>query len=118
MGAGLLAVRLPDPWGDMAGDLLYAVALYALLVVVAPRLPRPTVALVTVLGCWAVEALQATPLVAAATDALPAARWVLGTTFAVRDLLLYAAGAAVALLADGARGRRRPAVVRPARTSG
>ena len=58
-------------------------------------------------------------------DAVPPAAWLLGSTFAVRDLVCYAAGVAVALVADVLAGRsaaRRAARGVPAtpsaRTSG
>lgn len=106
----LVTTQVPDPVGDAVGDLLYAVAAYAALVLVTPR-SRPWVAGVVVLAwCWLVEALQATPLVGVVLDVAPAAAWVLGSTFNARDLLFYLLGAIFATgldaLAGVARARR------------
>ncbi|WP_157802519.1 DUF2809 domain-containing protein [Sediminihabitans luteus] len=100
VAAGLGVVRLPQPWGDMGGDLVYAVAVYAAIVLVLPRMRPVWVAVVAVSTCWVIELAQATGLVGVVVDAVPAARWVLGTTFAVRDLVLYAVGGVLALLVD------------------
>jgi hypothetical protein len=104
--AGLaVATRLPDPAGDVGGDVLYAAAAYALVALVLPRL-RPVVVAGLALGwCWAVEALQATGLAAAVNDEVPPAAWLLGSTFAVRDLVCYAVGVALALAADAGAHR-------------
>lgn len=104
--AGLVvATQVPDPAGDVGGDVLYAVASYALVALLLPRL-RPGVVAALALGwCWAVEALQATGLAAAVNDEVPPAAWLLGSTFAVRDLVCYAVGVGLALAADGAARR-------------
>ncbi|KON74973.1 DUF2809 domain-containing protein [Cellulosimicrobium cellulans] len=95
-----VATRVPDPWGDVGGDVLYAVATYVLLVLVLAR-TRPLVAGSLALGwCWAVEALQATGLAAAVNDAVPPAAWLLGSTFAVRDLVCYLVGVGLACAVD------------------
>ena len=86
----------------MGGDLLYAVALYALLVIVVPRAQPLTIGAVTLAACCIVELLQATPWGDAIVEAIPASRWVLGTTFAARDLVLYAAGSVLAVVVDRA----------------
>ena len=107
--AGLVvATRVPDPWGDVGGDVLYAVATYVLVVLVLARV-RPVVAGAVALGwCWAVEALQATGLAAAVNDAVPPAAWLLGSTFAVRDLVCCLVGVAATCTVDaGAATRRR-----------
>ncbi|KRD37144.1 MULTISPECIES: DUF2809 domain-containing protein [Oerskovia] len=107
----VVTTQVPDPVGDVVGDLLYAVAVYAALVLVAPRV-RPWVAGAVVLTwCWLVEALQATPVVGAVLDVVPAAAWVLGSTFSARDLLLYLLGVLLAVgfdvLADARAGVAR-----------
>ncbi|ARK06521.1 hypothetical protein B8281_00430 [Cellulosimicrobium sp. TH-20] len=116
--AGLVvATRVPDPWGDVGGDVLYAVATFVLVVLVAPRV-RPLVAGAVALGwCWAVEALQATGVAAAVNDAVPPAAWLLGSTFAVRDLVWYLVGVALACVVDAGVGARSATPRRP-RTSG
>ncbi|GLY55973.1 MAG: DUF2809 domain-containing protein [Cellulosimicrobium funkei] len=113
----VVATRVPDPWGDVGGDVLYAVATFVLVVLVAPRV-RPLVAGAVALGwCWAVEALQATGVAAAVNDAVPPAAWLLGSTFAVRDLVCYLVGVALACVVDAGVGARSATPRRP-RTSG
>ncbi len=111
----VVTTQVPDPVGDVVGDLLYAVAVYVALALVAPRL-RPWVAgTVTLAWCWLVETLQATPVVGTVVEVAPQAVWVLGSTFTVRDLVLYLLGVLLAVgldvLADvraGATRRSRP----------
>ncbi|MFF3066188.1 DUF2809 domain-containing protein [Oerskovia sp. NPDC057915] len=102
----VVTTQVPDPVGDVVGDLLYAVAVYVALVLVAPRV-RPWVAGAVVLAwCWLVEALQATSVVANLLDVVPAAAWVLGSTFNARDLLLYLLGVLLAVGVDVLVGAR------------
>ncbi|MFE6234419.1 DUF2809 domain-containing protein [Cellulosimicrobium sp. NPDC057862] len=113
----LVATRVPDPWGDVGGDVLYAVATYVLVVLVLARV-RPLVAGALALGwCWAVEALQATGLAVVVNDAVPPAAWLLGSTFAVRDLVCYLVGVGLACAVDTWVGARST-TPRPPRTSG
>lgn len=95
---GLLVSRLDHPLADPAGDALYAAFVYALLVVVAPRARAGTVAVVAFALCVLVELAQLTGVPAAVVDAVPVARYALGTTFAAVDLLAYAMGAALGWL--------------------
>ncbi|MFD4990590.1 DUF2809 domain-containing protein [Cellulosimicrobium cellulans] len=112
----LVATRAPDPWGDVGGDVLYAVATYLLVVLVLAR-ARPLVAGALALGwCWTVEALQATGLATAVNDAVPPAAWLLGSTFAVRDLVCYLVGVALACLVDTWAGARSATPRRPGRS--
>ena len=106
--AGLVvATRVPDPWGDVGGDVLYAVATYLLVALVLARSRPVVVGALALAWCWAVEALQATGLAAAVNDEVPPAAWLLGSTFAVRDLVCYAAGVAVACGVDVVVATRR-----------
>ncbi|OLT50432.1 DUF2809 domain-containing protein [Cellulosimicrobium sp. CUA-896] len=115
--AGLVvATQVPDPVGDVGGDVLYAAAAYALAVLVLPRARTVVVAGLALGWCWAVEALQATGLAAALNDEVPPAAWLLGSTFAVRDLVCYAAGVGLALAADATI--RRSGVARTGATAG
>lgn len=91
-GLGARAV-LPPAVGGPAGDTLYA-TLVVLLVALVVRRPLPA-ALVGLALCAAVEALQLTDLPARAADAVPQARYVLGSTFHAPDLGWYALGAVV-----------------------
>jgi hypothetical protein len=102
---GLAVSRLDGPLADKAGDVLYAAFVYALLVVVAPRARRWVVAAVAFGVCVLLELAQLTGISAAVVEAVPAARYVLGTTFVALDLVAYAVGVTLAAFV------RRPAVV-------
>ncbi|QJW37845.1 DUF2809 domain-containing protein [Cellulosimicrobium protaetiae] len=112
----VVATRVTDPWGDVGGDVLYAVATYVLVVLVLARV-RPLVAGAVALGwCWAVEGLQATGFAAAVNDAVPPAAWLLGSTFAVRDLVCYLVGVVLACAVDTWAGARSATPLRPGRS--
>nr|WP_277818530.1 DUF2809 domain-containing protein [Cellulosimicrobium arenosum] len=113
--------------GDVLGDVLYAVAVYTLLVLLVPRLRVAAAGGLALSWCWAVEGLQATGVASAVNDAVPPAAWLLGSTFAVRDLACYAVGVALTAGTDLVVGRaaaRRPGrratpvATPPPRTSG
>ncbi|GAA2253174.1 MULTISPECIES: ribosomal maturation YjgA family protein [Kitasatospora] len=101
---------LPGDAGKVAGDVLYTVLVYTLVVLAAPRI-RPAKAALVALGVsWAVEFFQATGIPAELSRRSVLARLVLGTTFNVPDLCWYVAGAAFGWLvhrAVGAAQRRR-----------
>jgi len=106
VGAGLAVARLGGaPWADPAGDALYAVLVYVLVLLAAPRLAPWTAAAVATGLCVAVELLQLTGVPATLVGHAPALRYVLGTTFNAVDLAVYAAAAALAALVDGVAGR-------------
>ena len=94
---------------NLVGDALYAVLVYVLVVGAAPRIAASRAALIAFGICAAIELLQLTGLPAAIVDVVPAARYVLGTTFNAPDLLAYAVGVALAAGADALAGRRRTA---------
>jgi hypothetical protein len=96
VGVGVAVSRVDHPLADPVGDALYAALVFTLLVVVAPRARSATLALVTIAVCTAIELAQLTGIPAAIVDAVPAARYVLGTTFVAADLLAYAVGAGLA----------------------
>ena len=96
VGVGVAVSQVDHPLADPVGDALYAALVFTLLVVVAPRARSATLALVTVGFCTAIELAQLTGIPAAIVDAVPAARYVLGTTFVAVDLLAYAVGAGLA----------------------
>ncbi|MET8145865.1 DUF2809 domain-containing protein [Sphaerisporangium sp. NPDC005288] len=103
-----------------AGDMLYTVLLYTLVLAAAPR-PRPlTVAAVALGVSWLVEFAQLTGVPAELAAHSAVARLVLGTTFNPPDLAWYAVAALLCCLAHGAamgarrRRRAREAIVRPA----
>lgn len=79
-----------------AGDALYTVCVYALVVLIAPKV-RPLVAGLVALGVsWAVELAQLTDVPASLSERSVVARLVLGRTFNAPDLLWYAVGAVAA----------------------
>ncbi|RSN01965.1 DUF2809 domain-containing protein [Nonomuraea sp. WAC 01424] len=89
-----LAVRLlwDGPVPKYAGDALYTVLIYALVVLAAPRV-RPWAAAVVAGGLsWAIEFAQLGKIP-------PFLRPLLGSTFNPPDLLWYAVGAALACAA-------------------
>ncbi|MEV0193786.1 DUF2809 domain-containing protein [Kitasatospora purpeofusca] len=99
VGAGL-AVRTVagGEAAKYAGDALYTVLLYALAVLVAPRL-RPAVAAAWAAGLsWAVELFQLTGVPDDLARRSTLARLVLGSTFNPPDLLWYLVGAGLAAL--------------------
>jgi len=84
---------LPDSVGsDVAGDALYAAAVYAGVVLIAPRLHPAAVAAIAAGWCIAVELFQLTGIPLRAGDLFPPAMLVLGTVFDPRDLLVYPVG--------------------------
>ncbi|MEV7188918.1 DUF2809 domain-containing protein [Kitasatospora sp. NPDC093102] len=94
-GLGVRAV-LGGDLAKCAGDALYTVLVYALVVVVAPRV-RPVRAAVVAAGVsWMVELFQLTGLPDAWGRHSTMARLVLGSTFNPPDLLWYLVGAGCA----------------------
>ncbi|MCT9932179.1 DUF2809 domain-containing protein [Planotetraspora sp. A-T 1434] len=94
VGLGVRAA-FEGPVAKYAGDLLYTVLVYALIIVVAPR-TRPVTAAAVALGLsWLVEFAQLTPIPAELSARSTVARLVLGSTFNAPDLLWYAVGACV-----------------------
>lgn len=116
MAAGL-SVRtvLGGDLAKYAGDALYALLIFWLVLVVAPR-TRGWVAAAVALGfSVAVELFQLTGVPAELGAHSTLARLVLGTTFNAPDLPFYAVGAALgwalylAVRSTGTARRRRPA---------
>ncbi|MFE7525147.1 DUF2809 domain-containing protein [Kitasatospora sp. NPDC057542] len=94
-GLGVRAV-LGGDFAKYAGDALYTVLLYTLLVLAVPRV-RPGRAAVLAAGLsWAVELFQLTGLPDAWGRHSTPARLVLGSTFNPPDLLWYLVGAGCA----------------------
>ncbi|MEU9080108.1 DUF2809 domain-containing protein [Kitasatospora sp. NPDC048538] len=108
-GLGARALLGGEP-AKAAGDALYTVLVYALVVLVAPRV-RPWRAAVTAsVVSWAVEFLQLTGVPEELGRRSTPARLVLGSTFNPPDLFWYLVGALSAALVHRAlsalRGRR------------
>ncbi len=98
VGLGIAVSRVDATFADPLGDAVYAAFVYALVVVAAPRARPRTVAAVALGFCVLVELAQLTGIPARIVDAVPVARYALGTTFAAVDLLAYAVGVALAAL--------------------
>jgi hypothetical protein len=93
LGSRVLLGGLP---AKIAGDALYTVLIYVLVVVVQPDV-RPSRALVVALGLsFAVELAQLTPYPAWLSSKHVILRLMFGTTFGFVDLAGYAVGAASA----------------------
>jgi hypothetical protein len=104
--------------GDLAkyaGDALYALLIFWLVLVVAPRTRAWVAAVVAFAVSVAVELFQLTGIPAELGAHSVVARLVLGTTFNAPDLPFYAVGAALgwavhrAVRSTRATRRRRPA---------
>ncbi|MET0297812.1 MAG: DUF2809 domain-containing protein [Microbacterium sp.] len=113
IAAGLgVHTLLPDTAAtDIAGDALYALAAYAFVVVVAPRLPVLAVGAVAAAWCVGVELFQLTGIPLDLGAAFPPAMLVLGTVFDARDLVVYVVAIALTTVTDAAlraAARRRP----------
>lgn len=114
IAAGLAVhLVLPDSAAtDIAGDALYAVAAYAAIVLLAPRLTPPLVAAIAATWCVAVELFQLTGVPLALGGWFPPAMLLLGTVFDARDLIVYVAAVAVAWGVDAAAAAgRRPDIM-------
>lgn len=121
LAAGLaLTLMVEGAAGTYAGDALYTVLVYLLVVLIAPRARPSTAATVALVFSWAVELFQLSGVPAELSARSFAARLVLGSTFNGPDLLWYAVGAAsVWLVHARARARSRAtAGARPARVQG
>ncbi|MFF2076782.1 DUF2809 domain-containing protein [Kitasatospora sp. NPDC058162] len=114
-GLGVRAV-LSGGVAKYAGDALYTVLVYALVVLVAPRVRPVRAALVATAVSWAVELFQATGLPDAWGRRSALVHLVLGSTFNPPDLLWYPVGAAGAALLHGVL-RRVPRIGRSDRSA-
>lgn len=106
VAAGLVVTRLPDSAAsDIAGDALYTVAAYLLVVGLAPRLHAAVVAGIAAVWCIGVELFQLTGLPELWSASFPPVMLVFGTVFDARDLAVYAATAVLCGLVDAAARR-------------
>ena len=105
--AGLLVPgQLPGAAGDITGDALYAVAVYAGLVALAPRASSLLVAGIAAAWCVAVELFQLTGLPEQWGAAFRPIMLVFGTVFDPRDLVVYVLSVAAAAAIDVVARRR------------
>jgi len=106
IAAGLIVhLRVPGIAGDIAGDALYAVLIYLLIVLVLPRVSRRIVAALALLFCIGIELLQLTAVPATVNQAFPPAALVLGRGFDQRDLLVYVVAVMIVLIVDASIAR-------------
>ncbi|WP_214102593.1 ribosomal maturation YjgA family protein [Acrocarpospora catenulata] len=81
------------PFAKYAGDALYTLLLYAVIVAIVPRARPVAVAAAALTISWMVEFAQLTGVPAALSEQSVLARLVLGSTFNAPDLFWYAVGA-------------------------
>ncbi|MFD8756125.1 DUF2809 domain-containing protein [Kitasatospora sp. NPDC059577] len=108
-GLGVRAVAGGDV-AKYAGDALYTVLLYALIVLAVPRVRPVRAGVAAAALSWAVELFQLTGLPDAWGRRSTFARLVLGSTFNPPDLFWYLVGAVGAVLLHRAARRVRPAL--------
>ena len=109
VAAGLAVHRLmpSSVASDVAGDALYAVAVYTGLVLLLPRSRPLVLAAGAAAWCVAVELLQLTGVPITLAERMPVAALVLGSGFDARDLVVYVLAVASALGVDGVVTRVR-----------
>ncbi|MFD5142256.1 DUF2809 domain-containing protein [Streptomyces sp. NPDC058401] len=103
-GLGLRAVATGSA-AKYGGDALYTVLIFALIVLVLPRVTALRAAAGALAVSWVVEFLQLTGVPAELSRHSTLARLVLGSTFNPPDLLWYAVGAAAGWLAHTTAAR-------------
>ncbi|HST81626.1 MAG TPA: DUF2809 domain-containing protein [Kineosporiaceae bacterium] len=84
------------PVANVGRDALYAVGIYALVLLICPQAGERAVAVVTAAICWGVEFAQLTGFPAEASRHSSLARVVLGSTFNPADLAFYLIGVLLA----------------------
>lgn len=109
VAAGLVVHRLaPSSVAtDVAGDALYAVAVYTGLVMLFASARPALLGALAVVWCAAIELFQLTGAPVALAAVLPPIALVLGTGFDARDLVVYPLAVVVAVAVDATVGRRR-----------
>lgn len=107
---------VPGGLGAFTGDALYAVLVFLLVSLIAPRAPLLLTAGAALTFCWGIELLQLTGVSAVLSRAVPGAYLVLGSTFQTIDLLAYAVGVGAAAGVD-ALSRRAAGSSRGGRTT-
>ena len=108
IGIGLPArFLLPGVAGDVAGGLLYAALIFVLVAIAWPRASVLRIAVVALAVVIGVELLQLTGIPATLGEAFPPARLVFGSTFAVSDLVVGAAGVGLMAATDAVFARPR-----------
>jgi hypothetical protein len=106
---GLTSRRWPIGWSvydKSLGDALYAVMVYLVIALLAPRTRTITCAIVAVAICLAIELFKLTGL-PNAWRASAISRLVFGTTFSVHNLICYTLGISFIAIGDSF-ARREP----------
>lgn len=99
---------LPDTAAtDIAGDALYAAAVYAFIILLIPRRHPLLVGAIALAWCVGIELFQLTGVPLAAGAAFPPAMLVLGTVFDPGDLLVYGATIVIVTATDAVIHRVR-----------
>ena len=99
---------LPDTAAtDIAGDALYAAAVYAFIILLIPRRHPLLVGAIALAWCVGIELFQLPGVPLAAGAAFPPAMLVLGTVFDPRDLLVYGATIVIVTATDAVIHRVR-----------
>lgn len=104
-----LAVRFALRRGaasDVAGDALYAILIYLIVVFLMPRARPTAVAVAAGSLCVAIELFQLTGLPVAWAAAFPPIALVLGTGFDARDIVVYLVAVAGVAFIDKTIGAR------------
>ncbi|WP_458041964.1 MULTISPECIES: ribosomal maturation YjgA family protein [Bacteria] len=110
VGAGLAVYLLaPDvAASDIAGDALYAVAVYLAVVILLPRRRVVVTGLLAAVWCVGVELFQLIGVPLALGAVFPPIMLVLGTVFDARDIVVYLVTiVAVAVVDSALRASRR-----------
>jgi hypothetical protein len=108
-----LAITLVDLRVPRLGDALYAVLVYLVIAALWPRLRRSAVVVGAAAFCAGIELFQLTDIPAHIGQAVPLARFVLGTSFDPIDLVAYAIGIALVAGLDIVTSRLRASTGRP-----
>lgn len=108
VAAGLVVHRVAPSAAatDVAGDALYAVAVYTGLVMLFASGRRAALGALAVVWCVAVELFQLTGVPVALAAAFPPIALVLGTGFDARDLVVYPLAVVAVVAIDATVGRR------------
>lgn len=102
MGLGLVVhTALPDIAAtDIAGDALYAIAVYLFVVLLTPRMSPLFVGGIAAVWCVGIELFQLTGIPEAVGAVFSPAMLVLGTVFDARDLVIYLVALAIVVAVD------------------
>jgi len=95
-------------WDKFLGDALYAVAVYLVIALFLPRASPVALVLLGSMACLGIELFKLTGY-PAAWIRFPVSRLLFGSTFALENLVCYAAGSGAAAAIDALLRRRASA---------